>query len=179
MVRNFTLPGRLIALVIMALIPAVAIQIHDAIEARDRETREIERQAKRLLDQFETEHIQLLGGLRQVLATIRASWPAPGVDDAVCGDNMRRLRADLPDHIDAYVVDAAGVIRCGTKTRSVGWSIADRRHFRQAMAGDEFVVGGFVRRLTTDAAALPVAMPFRDGTGRIVGAVTALVVPVG
>ena len=165
---------RLMLLVVIALVPAAAIQIYNALDLRHRQEMEVNQQAVRLLGLVEAEHVRLTDGLRQTLSAIRQTEFARNGDYPACQSFMDRIRPDTPDDMEFSISDRAGAVRCATGAKSVGTSIADRPHFQRALAGEAFAVGGNVRSPDTDAAVLPFAMPLRDPAGETVGVVRAL-----
>jgi hypothetical protein len=164
---------RLMPLVVIALVPVGAIQIHSAFELRDQREAEVNQQVERLLGVMQAEHVHLNDGLRQTLAAIRQTEFAQNGDYTACQTFMDRLRPDTPDYVDFSVSDRSGTIRCGTEVKSVGARITDHPHFQPGMAGEAFVVGGYARNLATDAPILPFAMPLRDPAGEFTGVVNA------
>ena len=168
-----SLLNRLMLLIVLVLVPAAVIEIGNEFELRTAREAEVHQSAERLAGLIEAEQSRIAEGVRQVLLTLGRTAAVRGDDDQRCQDLLDRLGADYPAHLVVHVTGANGVIRCATDAAAIGFSIADRPHFRRALERKGFVVGEYLRQRTTGLPALPFALPFRDAAGQD-GVVTAL-----
>jgi len=61
--------------------------------------------------------------------------------------------------MNVYVVDAEGIVRCGTDASSSGLFIADRTHVRAALRTNGFVTGEYIVGRVLRKTALPFGLP--------------------
>ena len=169
-----SLLNRLMLLVFLALVPAAVIEIDNEIELHTVREAEVHQTAQRLASLIEAEQSRIVEGVRQVLVTLGRTGAVREGDDRRCQDLLNRLRSDYPDHLTVHVTGTTGIIRCATDPEAVGFSIADRSHYRLALERKGFVVGEHLRRRTSGKPALPFALPYRDAGGSEAGMVTAL-----
>ncbi|WP_448189442.1 PAS domain S-box protein [Azospirillum sp. sgz301742] len=169
-----SLLNRLMLLVVLAMIPAVAVQVYNEYELRREREAEVGQQSERLLALIEAEQARLIEGFRQTMVAIRETRSVREGDTPACQAYMTRLKNNYPEFIDFYVTDAEGVVRCGTEIGSTRLRVADRFHFREAVRTAGFVVGEYIQSRATDRPVLPFAMPLQDAAGNTQGIVSAL-----
>ncbi len=168
-----SLLARLAVLVILAMIPALAIQIDNERDlVREREV-EVRQQAERLLTLIEAEQGRLIEGIHATLVTLRQTRFIREGDPASCQGYMDRLKPDFPQHIALSVIDPTGTVRCATDPGAVGLVVADQPHLRRMTQTDAFVVGDYIRDPPSGKAVLPFALAARDIDGRPAGGVVA------
>jgi hypothetical protein len=164
---------RFMALVFIALLPVGAIEIYNEFEMRRVRASELHQEAERVARLLATEQERMIEGVRQLLHTVTLMGFVRD-DDSACQKMIMRLKAGYPDYLGIHVTDTNGTVRCTTTSNSVGINIADRLHWRQAMASSAFAIGEYIRGRFTGKGLLPFALPFTDWTGKPGGAVTAL-----
>ena len=165
---------RLMLLVVVALVPASALQIYSSIEQHRQREREIVLQAGSLVELVASEHERMIEGVRQVLLAIRQTPLATSSDYDLCQSFMDALRPDYPEYVEFYIADLTGTVQCGTEIKSVGLNISDRYHFKTAIESKNFTVGEYILRRPSNVSALPFAMPIHNREGEIIGVAAAL-----
>ncbi|NUB15220.1 PAS domain-containing protein, partial [Azospirillum brasilense] len=166
---------RLLLLVLVAMIPAAAIEVKSELALRAAREAEAGRDALHLAALFEAEQHRMIDGLRQVLSTLVKADPARAPGSPACQALMDELRASYPGHLGIVIAGLDGVVRCGTDRVSLGMSIADRDYFRDALDNGRMTPGEHVFRRTDGRSAMPVALAFNDAEGRAAGVVTAMI----
>lgn len=164
---------RLMLLLGIAVLPLLAVEVRNEFELRTIRVREIHQSASNYLSLIEAEQARLVDNIRQVLATLVQTNALRTGPEAGCGGLLERLRSAYPEYIDIFATDPDGIVRCGTRPEAIGVGIADRPHYREALASGGFVVGERIARRSVPGTALPFALPIRDEGGRFRGMVTA------
>lgn len=169
--EDMPLLARLWTLLIIAILPAIGVLIyneHDLRRAREAQMHEeVLLYARAASDELE----RIVDGARDLLLTIAS---APAVRDANwtgCNEYLAELGNAYGAYSRLTIADDQGRIVCASEPIPPGQSMAERPYFRQAAAGQEFAIGQFTIGRHSGDALLPFAMPFRDRTGRIAGAV--------
>ncbi|MBP2232413.1 PAS domain S-box-containing protein [Azospirillum agricola] len=164
---------RLVVLVILAMVPAVAIQVHNERGLRREREAEIHQQAERLLALIQAEQARMIEGIRATLVAVRQIRFAREEDTSSCQGYMDRLQPDFPAHLDLLVVGRDGTIRCGTAPGAAGLTVADRSYVQTALRGSGFAVGEYIESRATGRGVLPFALALRDADGQPSGVVAA------
>ncbi|WP_207461739.1 PAS domain S-box protein [Azospirillum sp. SYSU D00513] len=165
---------RLVALVLLVLLPITGIEVWNQIELRRAREAEVHQQVARTLGLIAGEYVRLVEGIRQTMVTLRQTRSLRESDMRNCQGLLDRLRPDYPAFLDFAVTDRDGVIRCGTNRAGIGISVADRPHLRAALETGGFVVGEFSERRSDRRPVLPFSLPYRDTAERPAGVLTAL-----
>lgn len=173
-----TLLARLFLLVLLAVLPALTIQLHGVLQRRADREQEIVVQAERLLQMVEREQTHLIASARLMVAAVTEAAFLRSGDFGRCQDYLVRLVARSADYRTISVAGRDGRILCSGAPENVGASILDQPHFRRALDEDRFVVGEWQKGFGGAAGELPVAAPFEGRDGTVGGVVTvALDVP--
>jgi len=165
---------RLLLLVFLSLVPAAVIEVNNELALRESRVTEAQQGALHLAALVEAEQERMVDGLRLLLGTLVKSDAVRAPDQPACQAMMDDLRASYPAYLNIHVIDRDGTIRCATDRPALGLSIADRPHFREALATGAVTLGEHVRQRSNGRLALPIAMPFFNEEGRVAGVVTAL-----
>ncbi|SMH54524.1 PAS domain-containing protein [Azospirillum agricola] len=168
-----TLLARLFVLVLLAVLPAIGIQLHGVLTLRAEREAEIVTQAERLLHLVEGEQARIIDSAHlMITAVTEASFLRSG-DTARCQAYLQRLASRSADYRTITVADAGGRVLCSGNLNNLDASLAEQPHFRRALAGNSFVVGEWMPGgAQANGGELPVAAPFHDDEGNTAGVVT-------
>lgn len=175
--RWFTsLRGRLLLLVLTAVVPAFAIMVYTAVEQRRQAVVETHRQAMQLARIAALEHQQLLAGARQLLISI-AQYPSIRTqrDPRRCGEILASLLRQYPYYANLGAALPDGRIFCSGLPLAQPVNIADRAYFREAIRNRDFSVGEFQTGRITGKRSLNLGYPVLDDAGRVQAIVFAAV----
>lgn len=168
--------GRNLAmLLIVALIPAFSILIFTGLEQRNNAIKEAERNVQLLTRSMVQTQQDLVNSSRTILSTL-ALLPEIRSFDLAAGEIIfSALIQQNPEFQNFTLTDLDGeVLASGLPFDQT--NLADRKHFRQAVACDDFAVGEFIiSRVGTAEPALAFAYPVRNADGNIRGVLTAAV----
>ncbi len=176
MTKEPRLPIALRALLVMvlALFPTTLVQLHMEREAREERTQQIGIDAMRLVRLVAGQQTRMLEGASQLLSAMAAHEAVrAGVNSAECDAYVARLLAAYPRYHSANVFDREGRTLCSPLPNAAGAKVSDQRYFRMALAGQPFVVGGYMVEAATGLASLYLYAPLRRDDGEIIGVVVA------
>ena len=160
--RLSSLRSRLILLVLLAAIPALALILHDAAARRSRALHNVKDSTKRLARLTALEELQLIDGARHVLMALSH---VPGVrhgDVEACNELFARLVRDSHRYANFGLIDLEGnVVASGLPMREPV-NAADRRYFREALKSESFAVGEYQVGRITGVPSLNLGYPVRD-----------------
>lgn len=168
------LTTRLIALVGIALLPALVIQAYNEVSLRRSRLEAVREQALSAARGVTADLDRFVEGLRQVLVAVAATPAIRDRDPARCTEYLRAVARSYPAYMLLAVNDAEGKTVCNTSGSPPGTFLnADRAYFRRAMATNAFAVGDQVIGFVTRKRSLHFALPFHDAAGEPGGVVLA------
>jgi len=166
-----SLTGRLIALMLMCILPLAAILIYNLYTLRESQERAVHDEAFRLGQVASLEMARIIGGVEDTLLAVAAAPVVRELSGEACNRYMERVTKLLPQFSGIAVLDANGVIRCLQNPRGIGVSLGDKEYFKQAFADGQTVLGRFTKGRVSGVLVLPLAVPIKDEGGSISGVV--------
>ncbi|MBS0559154.1 MAG: response regulator [Proteobacteria bacterium] len=107
------LPGRLLALILLCLLPVVAAETYTNIDLRAQRRTELGDLARRQAELVDHDMGSLIGNTEHLLRLAGLSPNVRALDPA-CGGDLARLQAELPEYRFVAVLDAARRIVCSS-----------------------------------------------------------------
>lgn len=169
-----SLTKRIVGLVALALMPALAIQGYNEYALRAARSEAVRAEAMRTARSVAADLGQFGRGVRQSLGILAEVPEIRGKDPEVCTPYLRTLLDKVPGAFFFAVVDADGSVVCNTLGSARGaYSLGNRRYFQDAMRTGGFVVGDHVRGRVTDKPTIQLAQALAGPDGRPDGVVLA------
>ena len=171
-----SLTTRILLLVLLALVPALAIQGYNEVvlrAARDMTVRaDTMATARAVADDLS----QLANNVRQSLDLVAQDPGVRGFNPAACTDYLRRAATALP-HINLLALTRPdGAVVCNSIGSAPGaYTNAARAYHRRALAEGGFVMGTYARGVATGKDSVHFAEPIRGEDGVMAGVVVASV----
>jgi two-component sensor histidine kinase len=162
-----TLAVRLILLVVVAVLPALAVQLYTVVDLRRARERQIADLALRQAELIHADLTSIADGARQVLAALATIDPIRRLDPA-CGTILQELRRQLDRYQDATLFDAAGRPVCATDP-ALAKAALPTPELNVVLARGAFAIGRFQPGGPGQKAHLPFAYPIRGEGGEIEG----------
>jgi two-component sensor histidine kinase len=168
------LTTRLIALVGMALLPALVIQAYNEMSLRRSRQEAVHEQALASARGVAADLDYFVEGIRQALVAVAATPAIQDKDSARCTQYLRQVAPSYPAYMLLAVNDVEGKTICNTSGSPPGtFANAERVYFQRAMATNAFAVGDQVIGFVTNKRSLHFALPFQDTGGATGGVVLA------
>lgn len=161
-----SLTKRIVGLVMLALIPALAVQSYNEYALRSARAEAVRNEAMRRAKAVAAE-LRLFGrGARQILAILAGMSEVRGTDARACTDCLATVGGKVPSSFFFGVADADGRIRCNTMGSPVGsYPVADRSYFQEAMRTRGFAIGEIVSGRVTGRPTIQFAQAIADDDG--------------
>ncbi|WP_194164629.1 sensor histidine kinase [Microvirga thermotolerans] len=172
-VTKLSLRVRLFILTAVALLPALGILLYNEVSLHRSREAEVHALALRFGQLAALEMQGILEGARGLLIAVASAHGVKSFDVDACTAYLADVQVQTPQLTPITVIDAEGLIRCRSDSMGQGQSLDDRDYFQEAFARGTFVVGRYRVGQVSGKGVLPLAMPIRDGEGRIVGVVAA------
>jgi PAS domain S-box-containing protein len=168
-----TIFSRLLTLVAVALLPAIAIQAYNEVELRRTRQLEVQNQALNLAKLAAKEQQQIVQGIRQVLIALSELPAIKAKDSKTCNAALAGMKSRFPAFLTFLVTDQNGQPFCDTDRDRRPVNVSGRPYFADALKTGAFTVGEFSIGLSIHRKLIHFALPFYGDDGRIGGVVIA------
>ncbi|MFK5600539.1 sensor histidine kinase [Methylobacterium sp. HMF5984] len=170
------LTRRILALVALALMPALAIQGYNEYALRASRDAAVRVDALGSARAAATDLVQLAQSLQQVLDLAAVDGSVRGKDSAACTAYLGLISERLPQLSLLSLAEPDGRVVCDSRGSPPGaYSNAERAYHKRVLATEAFAMGNFVVGVRTRQPAVHFAQPVRDADGRLTGVIVASV----
>lgn len=161
-----SLTKRIVGLVVLALIPALAVQGYNEYALRAARSEAVRNEAMRAARGVAAD-LGLFGqGARQVLGILAGLSEIRAKDPKACTAYLSTVVGRVPGSFFFGVADADGRIRCNTLGSAVGaYTVADRSYFQDAMRTGGFAIGTVGAGRVTGRPTIQFAQAIADDDG--------------
>jgi signal transduction histidine kinase/CheY-like chemotaxis protein len=170
-----TIRGRLLLLLIVAITPLIAVDIHSEIEGRKTRQREIGQEASRLLTLTAAEQSRIDDSARQLLTAIselpsvrQGDWPA-------CSDVLSRIFKRVEGYANIGVADLDGHVMCSVFAPPPNTTYRDSSIYIPVDTHTEFAIGIYQVGRVVGKKILPISLAWHDDQGNIHGVLWATI----
>jgi signal transduction histidine kinase len=163
---------RLLALALLAVLPALGLVAFTAHQNRSTLVHQVEDSSLRLARLTSGEHERAIEGARQLLTGL-ARIPEVQRGGARCERLLADLLVRFPSYANFGAADLHGDIFCSAVPARSAVNIADRAYFKGAIAGRDFSIGDFQVGRLTHIPTLNFGYPVLDDLGRTTSIVFA------
>ena len=164
-----SLLARLLLVVSIALVPALAFQAYTESQAQRIRQQFMEDEALRLVRLVNAEQQRIAEGAEQALDTLSG---VPAIQDKLpelCPSLLANLLAQSPRYGFASVIGLDGHLLCASVPFDAGVDLSNRAYFRDVLRTGGFVIGEYTVGRVTGLKQIPMAKPFRNRDGSIAG----------
>src|ERR1700750_3056909 len=124
-----TIMPRLLALLAVALLPAIAIQAYNEYDLRRARQVEVQNQALSLAKLASAEQQQIVQGIRQALLAMSELPAIKAKDSNACNAYLAAMQRRFPAFVTFLVADLNGRSFCDTNSNHRPITIAGRAYF--------------------------------------------------
>jgi signal transduction histidine kinase len=167
------LRGRLLLLVLVAVVPALGLTLYTDLEQRRLETARVQDNALRLARLASADHERLVDGTRQLLVALAQLPEARGGEPAACNALFADLLKQYRSYASLGVIAPDGFISCSAPPADGAVFVGDRAYFRRALEPGDFAVGEHQIGRLTGKATVNFGYPILGGVGEVQGVVFA------
>jgi len=161
------LRARLLAIVLLALLPAVALlAVYATFQNRIAEER-TRADVQRMVESDARSLQALLGQARATLVTYASSQAVQEQDWKTAQATAERVQAEQPEYLNIGVADPNGHVLVSAKPASGTVSISDRTYFKRVIGFRRFAVGDYQIGRITSLPSINVAYPVLDSAGAV------------
>ncbi|MDX2182779.1 MAG: ATP-binding protein [Gemmatimonadaceae bacterium] len=168
--RRTSLRVRLLALVFIAGLPAIATVLLRARSDRATAIRRVNDQLTQLVRDAAREQQRVLSSGQAVLRAWTQVQDIVSGDRAACERAFARLRPDSSDLVFPTRVSARGILDCGgTASTSIGLDLSTEPLFDRVLTSDSTMIGEYLRSTVLPEPLVALNAKLRDPRGRVTG----------
>jgi hypothetical protein len=157
---------RILAIVLMAIVPAIVLIFCSASERKSQISREIEDNAVRLSSFLASNLERDLSEGKVFLKASAELIHAKGLVDSGCGETLLGLFGNSSVYFNMGVGDWDGRIKCSGRTFPMGANLASLKWFKSALLSEEFTVGFDFSGILSHEASIILAYPISGSGGK-------------
>ncbi|MES2508378.1 MAG: PAS domain S-box protein [Pseudomonadota bacterium] len=164
---GMTLRVRLVMLVIAAIVPLLVLSVIGAVLTARDAVRQTTRTLEFSASLVAANQQRVADSVRQMLSAISQ---VPGMlegREPDCQRYFKSLVTELQVYANVGVIAPDGTVRCHSVPNSPPAFAGDRPYFQGAMAGQQFVVGGYLKGRISGRPIITFALPVKGGDGRV------------
>ncbi len=175
MFRLQSIRSNLMAIVLLAIMPALAIILYSGLEERGRSIEEARQNVLLLTHSMAESQQEFSRSVRQVLTTLAFLPQVREMDLDQCEAIFRGMLEQHPTYLNIALTDPSGqVVAAGQPLRLT--DLSDRKHIRGAIEKKGFAVGEYIlSRTGAGTPAFAFAYPVLDARKRVTGVLTAAI----
>ncbi|OGL19952.1 MAG: hypothetical protein A3K12_02675 [Candidatus Rokubacteria bacterium RIFCSPLOWO2_12_FULL_71_19] len=162
-----SLRSRLLLLVLLALVPALALILVTAWEQRQLAAAEAEESALRLARLAASDQERLIEGARALLIGLAQLPDVQAPAAGACSAQAAAIHRRFPVYTNLGAIAPAGDVFCSAVPLRGPVSLADRGYFSRTLETRDVVVSGYVVDRVSGKPALTLASPAVDGAGTL------------
>ena len=165
-----TLTARILIMVLLALTPAIAVQIYNEQALRERRGQAVRAASLRFAQAISADLNQFADSARQLLDILSEEPSIRRQDAAACGPYLASVLPRVSGANIIVVTDATGTVVCNSHGAHRGdYSLADRGYFKQVMETGRSAIGEYVIGRGSGRPTIQFAHPLKNAEGTFVG----------
>jgi diguanylate cyclase (GGDEF)-like protein/PAS domain S-box-containing protein len=161
------LRARLLWLVLLAVLPAIALVLYTGHQSGKLAARQTVDEAQLLVRLAAADYERLVANTRQLLGTLAQLPEVRGRDAAACNTLFARLKSGYAQYVNLGVIGLDGMVFCSAVPSARRVSVSDRAYFQRALKTRGFAVGDFQIGRITHQAVVVFAHPDYDPAGKL------------
>jgi signal transduction histidine kinase/CheY-like chemotaxis protein len=154
-----------VTLVVLAIVPAIGVEIHSARELRQNREQQIAQESSRLLNVVVAEQQRIHEGARQLLVSFSEGTAVRTGDWAACDRLASRIQSRVSGYVNLGIATSDGDLLCSALPIPENRDMR-RRNFLEDMTSEgDLLVGRYHVGLITGEKVLTIALPVRSQGG--------------
>jgi signal transduction histidine kinase/CheY-like chemotaxis protein/HAMP domain-containing protein len=161
------LRARLLLLMILAVIPALALTVVGGLVQRHLSIEQGRGNALRLARLAAGEQTRLVEHTQQLLTSLAVIPAIRDLDPATCSQTLRQVYGDSDTYTNLAVFLPDGTEACSVRPPGADLGVSDREYFKQAIATGRFVAADYAIGRVSGRPALLTGLPILDERGQV------------
>ncbi|OPY14007.1 MAG: Blue-light-activated protein [Syntrophus sp. PtaB.Bin138] len=163
---------QLLTLVLAAVLPAMMIILHNGMQLRDDKIAEAQEKSLYLARSLATQQEHIAKSTKQILQALAQIPQIRNLEAKACDALFHDLVAQNPTYVFIGIADIRGRVFASSHSVRPS-SIADRKHFQEAVRSRDYSVGEYVITRTANTPSLNFGYPVMDHDGNVIAVLVA------
>jgi len=163
---------RLLVLVLLAIVPPVILTVYGAWKERQQAVHIAEENLQQLTQLAASAEARSIEGGRQLL-TVLSAFPELQRDSKTCSQFLGNILKKNDGYVNFGLIQLNGDVTCSALPMTEKVNLADRAHFRQAIADRKFTAGDYIFGRTVRKHTINLTYPVFGSQGEIVSVIFA------
>jgi PAS domain S-box-containing protein len=165
MLRRMGVRSLLVALILLATLPVLAVVVVASLVEQGRQVERAAQEMDALADLMASGQEQVVEGVAQLLAAVTSAPGVTGTDLHQCIQYLGRLQGLSRGYANIGIVNLAGNVVCSASPPAGNVDLHDRKFFRQALDTSSLAIGDYVVGRISGMKNISLAMPVRGDDG--------------
>ena len=170
--KSLSIRSTLFLVTIVVVLPAAGIIIFSGLQFRNVMFDDARKETIKLADRIVTEQKNLVVGAEQLMMALAQLPDVKHHEPTKVEPVLRKILKLNPMYSNIFISDRNGAVWASAVPVQQPFIIADRRYFKNALAGDRLSSGEYVVSRATTKPALNFAYPIRNDQGTVVGVIS-------
>ena len=166
-----SLRSRAIGLVLLAILPLLALTLYSYFDQRDREIREVQRDALTAAKNLAVIQETMISGTKRLLMTLSRMPEVQKFDRAGSNALFARMMEENPYYNDIIAVNLQGQLFASAPPAHAPLNYSDRLWFKKVLQTKTFSIGELVKGRLTGRYAFDLAYPIANRQGDLQGVI--------
>jgi signal transduction histidine kinase len=165
----FTVRGYLSLIVLCAILPALALLLHNGMERKKQAIRQAQESNLTMLRSLAVQQQLLAEEARGLLSTLASIPSVRQGDIAACKTIFEAAIKNHPAFVNILLTDVSGNVLISALPVPAGVNLSERKQFKDALGTQSFSVGEYTTGISSPRPVLPFAHPVLDAGGKPAG----------
>ncbi|MHC1744179.1 MAG: ATP-binding protein [Syntrophobacteraceae bacterium] len=168
MLRVFSsLRFRLILIVTLAILPAMALVLYSGSEQRASAAAYARQNTRRLVELGSLQQARQIEEAHRLLITLSGRFSARLQDAEQCSAHMTELVKLHPHYLNLGFIGPDGSVLCSAYPSGTGMDLSDRDYFQRALKGSGLAIGSYKAERLSGKTSLNFGYPVKDAEGHV------------
>jgi PAS domain S-box-containing protein len=171
--RSWSLNKKLLALLLVLLLPACGIIIWSGLEQREHALRDAEKKAALVVDGLSSMQERTVAATKQMLCTLAQLPEVRRLDLEACNKLLREIRDQNPFCANILAAKPDGSVFAASSPFEPGINFSDRKHFKQTIDTLDFTISDYLVGRITKVPIISYACPVLDEGRKLIAVIIA------
>lgn len=160
---------RLILIVLLATLPAMALVLYTGMEQRQGAAQYAMEETKRLIKLGALHQAREIDEIHRLLLLMSSLIPSGPEGMESCSAGLSELSRRNPQYLNLGVIGSDGRVACSAHPSGAGMDLSDRDYFQRAIKGGGFSIGSYRTERVSGKTSINFGYPIKDAEGHVRG----------
>ncbi len=158
---------RLILIVLLAFLPAIALVLYTGLEQRAGAAAYAEQSARRIVELGSLHQARQIEEAHRLLISLAGRFSSHRIDGEQCSAQITEIVKRHPYYLNVGLIDPSGKVLCSALPAGTGMDLSDRDYFQRALKGSGLAIGSYQTERLSGRASINFGYPVKDPEGQV------------